>query len=48
MAGFKRRCLYFDEPTKGIDVGAKQEIYKLIVELARQGKSVIYTSERTG
>ncbi len=34
----------FDEPTKGIDVGAKQEIYKLIVELARQGKSVIYTS----
>ncbi|MCC8065610.1 MAG: sugar ABC transporter ATP-binding protein [Clostridiales bacterium] len=34
----------FDEPTKGIDVGAKQEIYKLIVELARQGKSIIYTS----
>lgn len=34
----------FDEPTKGIDIGAKQEIYKLIVELARQGKSVIYTS----
>lgn len=34
----------FDEPTKGIDVGAKQEIYKLIIELVRQGKSVIYTS----
>ena len=34
----------FDEPTKGIDVGAKKEIYKLIVELARQGKAVIYTS----
>lgn len=34
----------FDEPTKGIDVGAKNEIYKLIVELARQGKAVIYTS----
>lgn len=34
----------FDEPTKGIDVGAKQEIYKLIVELAKQGKSIIYTS----
>lgn len=29
----------FDEPTKGIDVGAKNEIYKLIVELARQGKA---------
>ncbi len=34
----------FDEPTKGIDVGAKNEIYKLIVQLARQGKAVIYTS----
>lgn len=34
----------FDEPTKGIDVGAKQEIYKLIIDLARQGKGVIYTS----
>ena len=34
----------FDEPTKGIDVGAKNEVYKLIIELARQGKAVIYTS----
>ena len=34
----------FDEPTKGIDVGAKNEIYKLIIDLARQGKAVIYTS----
>lgn len=34
----------FDEPTKGIDVGAKNEIYKLIVQLARQGRAVIYTS----
>lgn len=34
----------FDEPTKGIDVGAKHEIYKLIIELAKNGKSVIYTS----
>ncbi len=34
----------FDEPTKGIDVGAKQDVYKLIVELARQGKAVIYSS----
>ncbi len=38
----------FDEPTKGIDVGAKAEIYDLIVNLARQGKSVIYaTSEQS-
>ncbi|MDO4487712.1 MAG: sugar ABC transporter ATP-binding protein [Eubacteriales bacterium] len=34
----------FDEPTKGIDVGAKQDVYKLIVELARQGKAIIYSS----
>ncbi len=34
----------FDEPTKGIDVGAKQEIYKLILSLSRQGKTVLYTS----
>lgn len=34
----------FDEPTKGIDVGAKAEIYKLIVELAREGKGIIYAS----
>ncbi|MFV0414622.1 MAG: sugar ABC transporter ATP-binding protein [Oscillospiraceae bacterium] len=34
----------FDEPTKGIDVGAKAEIYDLIVCLAREGKSIIYAS----
>lgn len=38
----------FDEATKGIDVGAKQDVYKLIVELARQGKAIIYsTSEQS-
>ena len=34
----------FDEPTKGVDVGAKEEIYRLMVELARAGKSVIMVS----
>jgi ABC-type sugar transport system, ATPase component len=34
----------FDEPTKGIDVGAKAEIYHLIVNLARKGKCIIYAS----
>lgn len=34
----------FDEPTKGIDVGAKQDVYRLIVELARQGNAIIYSS----
>ncbi len=34
----------FDEPTKGVDVGAKEEIYRLMVELARAGKSIIMVS----
>ena len=33
-----------DEPTRGIDVGAKYEIYQLIGELAEKGKSVILVS----
>ena len=36
--------IIFDEPTRGIDVGAKQEIYELINELARLGKAVILIS----
>lgn len=36
--------LIFDEPTRGIDVGAKSEIYKLLNELAGQGKSIIMIS----
>ena len=36
--------LILDEPTRGIDVGAKYEIYKLIVELAEKGKSIIMIS----
>jgi len=41
-----RNCdiLFFDEPTRGIDVGAKQEIYKLLNELAEAGKTVIMIS----
>ncbi len=36
--------LIFDEPTKGIDVGAKEEIYHLMIELASSGKSIIMIS----
>jgi len=36
--------LIFDEPTRGIDVGAKEEIRDLIVDLARQGKGVLLIS----
>lgn len=36
--------LLLDEPTRGIDVGAKYEIYQLIIELASKGKTVIMVS----
>jgi ABC-type sugar transport system ATPase subunit len=41
-----RNCevLIFDEPTRGIDVGAKYEIYLLMNELAAQGKSIVMIS----
>jgi simple sugar transport system ATP-binding protein len=34
----------FDEPTKGVDVGAKKDIFELICELARRGKAIVYAS----
>ena len=40
----KPRVLILDEPTKGIDVGAKAEIYKLVCGLARQGIGIIVVS----
>ena len=36
--------LLIDEPTRGIDVGAKSEIYKLLSELAKEGKGIIMVS----
>lgn len=36
--------LIFDEPTVGVDVGAKQEIYKIMEELAKEGKGIILIS----
>ncbi len=45
------RCLlndpeivFLDDPTRGIDVGAKEDIYAVIAELARRGKAVIFVS----
>ena len=37
----KAEILLLDNPTQGIDVGAKAEIYKLIIELAREGKTIL-------
>ena len=36
--------IILDEPTRGIDVGTKSEIYRLMYELAEQGKSIIFVS----
>lgn len=39
--GAESRILIFDEPTRGIDVGARQEIYRLMSELAGQGHAIL-------
>jgi ribose transport system ATP-binding protein len=38
------RVLIFDEPTRGIDIGAKEEIYKLMTSLAKEGRYIIMIS----
>src|SRR5204862_1962513 len=40
----RAKVLLFDEPTKGVDVGAKAEIYKVIGDLAKDGLGVIVVS----
>lgn len=38
------KIIIFDEPTRGIDIGSKEEIYKAMVELAKQGKYILMIS----
>ena len=38
------KVLILDEPTKGIDVGAKAEIYQMVCDLAKKGLGVIFIS----
>ncbi len=38
------RVLLFDEPTRGIDVAAKAEIYALMIDLARRGSAIVMVS----
>ena len=38
------KVLLLDEPTRGIDVGAKQEIYRLMESLAEQGVAILFVS----
>jgi ribose transport system ATP-binding protein len=40
----KAQVFIFDEPTKGVDIGAKEQIYELMVQLAKQGKSILMVS----
>jgi ABC-type sugar transport system ATPase subunit len=42
----ERNCevLFFDEPTRGIDVGARHEIYLLMNDLAARGKAIVMVS----
>jgi ribose transport system ATP-binding protein len=40
----KPRLLLLDEPTRGIDVGAKQEIYQLMESLAKEGMAILFVS----
>ena len=43
MAGLPD-ILVFDEPTRGIDVGARHEIYQMMIDLTQQGKSILMVS----
>ena len=38
------QILLLDEPTRGIDVGAKYEIYQLMIDLAKKGKAIVFVS----
>lgn len=44
MAAPEYGCADFDEPTRGIDIGAKDEICELLISLADMGKAVIMIS----
>ncbi|HEY9617762.1 MAG TPA: ATP-binding cassette domain-containing protein, partial [Microcoleaceae cyanobacterium] len=40
----KPRVLLLDEPTRGVDIGAKSEIYRIISDLAKQGVAILMVS----
>ena len=44
MLAANSKIIIFDEPTRGIDVGAKYEIYEIMKMLAKQGKTVLMVS----
>ena len=44
MAGRRAQVLILDEPTRGIDIGAKVEVHRIIAELAASGLAIILIS----
>lgn len=42
------QVVLLDEPSRGIDIGAKAEVFKLLAEKARQGLAVVYTTSEVG
>ncbi|HBE77460.1 MAG TPA: sugar ABC transporter ATP-binding protein [Firmicutes bacterium] len=40
----KAQVFIFDEPTKGVDIGAKEQIYEIMIELVKEGKSILMVS----
>ena len=42
------RVLLMDEPSRGIDIGAKSEVFKLLAERARQGLAVVFSTSEVG
>jgi erythritol transport system ATP-binding protein len=48
MLATQPQVILLDEPSRGIDIGAKAEVFKLLAERARQGLAVIYTTSEVG
>ncbi|MBP1851543.1 sugar ABC transporter ATP-binding protein [Rhizobium halophytocola] len=48
MLATNPEVILLDEPSRGIDIGAKAEVFKLLAERARQGLAVIYTTSEVG
>lgn len=48
VVGTKPRLMLLDEPSRGIDVGAKGEVFRLLAESAREGVAVLYSTSEVG
>ena len=48
MLATEPEVILLDEPSRGIDIGAKAEVFKLLAEKAKQGLAVIYTTSEVG